>query len=390
MTKLDIKTDKFVQWAKGLEEPEWMTELRIKAFELARSLPYPYAGLVDPSTIKPAGEYVGPCFPISLTGNVENSAIISVESHGLSRCFVREELIKSHVIITDIKTAIRKCAHIVKDLMVVELENMHVALSTAYLNNGIFIYIPRGCQIQLPISAIYDAGSLYSGLFNIIVVGENASATFFEERISIGETLNLGSTQIILKENSRLNLILQERWSIRMKSISTEQARIQKGARLDWTYCNLGSASSDVTLAADFIGPDSTVNLSSLVVLSASQRSEITTRFNHSSSKTSSNILLNGICKEDSNALFQSRIFVPKEAKEVSIGISNKVLLGKNARSEYIPELAIEANDVECEQESIKTEFEDRLTAGLMEDIMKHIQENSVRDNVRKAIGVRL
>lgn len=415
-----LTKDEFFKWVKGLDEPDWMVSFRTNAFEKSLSMQLPDRKEeewrktdirdIKFSLVQPDGEYKGPCFPSPLTENIRNSAIVSIDPHGSSRCFMHEDLKKSHVIITDMKTAIRKCAHIVKDILLsMPLDTKFSALHASFLTDGVFVYVPRGCEISMPISAIFEGGNPFSAQHNIIVVEDGASASYFEERVSQGEGLNLGHTQIFLRDNAKLNYITQDRWSNRTQNLATENLILGRDSRLKWFSCYVGSGLTKTNLISDFTSSNSDAKLYGLYLLSNREHLDIITKFNHNSPKTSGEIVFNGVCKDYSRAIFRGRIFVPKIASQTDSHMTNRVLLlSKEAKSESIPILEIEANDVRCKHAASQGTIDEDLkfylmsrginehnakrlvVTGFLEDILKQIEEESVRDNIRKAIEVKL
>src|SRR5262249_54712496 len=84
------------------------------------------------------------------------------------------------------------------------------ALNTAFLQSGLFLWIPKGVKVETPIQVTFltDAEQMDSASFPrlLVVAEENSSATLIETFVSTGEQQYFTNAvaEIVLKEGARL------------------------------------------------------------------------------------------------------------------------------------------------------------------------------------------
>src|SRR5690625_4078447 len=103
---------------------------------------------------------------------------------------ISKELEDQGVIFTDIFTAFEKHEELVKkyymqDAVVVD-EHRLTALHAALMNGGVFVYVPKGVQVEVPLQTVFWQEDPEVALFNhvLVVAEENSSLTYVENYIS--------------------------------------------------------------------------------------------------------------------------------------------------------------------------------------------------------------
>src|SRR5690606_79930 len=90
-------------------------------------------------------------------------------------------------------------------------EHPFAALNTAFLQDGLHLYVPRGREIADPIHLVHvhtGAEAVASHPRHLIVLEEGASVTLLEDYVSIGDTSALTNPvmEIVLGPGARLRL----------------------------------------------------------------------------------------------------------------------------------------------------------------------------------------
>ena len=79
----------------------------------------------------------------------------------------------------------------------------------------------------------------------------------------------------------------------------------------------------------------------------------------HDAKNTISNIKNNGVCIKDGSIIYQVSSFVPKDIKGCIVNQNNRIINLTNKKSEILPNLYIDTNDVEASHSALIGKFSD-------------------------------
>ena len=192
--------------SKMKNEPEWMLDIRLKAYHEFAKMKWPIFG-PDLSSVT-FDEYI---YYIKSSKKTENSwddvpeaikdtfdklGIREAEQKylaGVSTQFESEvvyhntlkELEEQGVLFCDTDTAVRKYPEIVKEYfakVVPATDNMFAALNTAVWSGGSFIYVPKGVKLKKPLQSYFRINTEQMGQFErtLIIVDDEASVHYVE------------------------------------------------------------------------------------------------------------------------------------------------------------------------------------------------------------------
>ena len=159
-TKWLDQLDAVTNFSLSKGEPEWMTQLRQAALEKAIQLPLPQIDRVK--------FHRWPLFDIheftdhfSETGNVAGFDVMKdnpvLVQEGTNTIFEQlpVELMEKGVIFTDIFTALQEHPDLIKPYYMEKAvkmdEDQLTALHAAFMNSGLFLYVPKNVVINEPI-----------------------------------------------------------------------------------------------------------------------------------------------------------------------------------------------------------------------------------------------
>ncbi|HAJ77556.1 MAG TPA: Fe-S cluster assembly protein SufB, partial [Clostridiales bacterium] len=192
--------------SKRKNEPQWMLDLRLKALETYYKLEMPTWGpdlseldLNNISTyVKPKSDVQSKWedVPDDIKNTFERLGIPKAEHQYLAGVGaqydsevvyhrIKNEMKERGIIYTDIDSAIREYPELVKEYFskcVPLTEHKFIALHYAVFSGGSFVYVPKGVNLEMPLSSYYRLNSPESGQFEhtLIIVDEGASLHFIE------------------------------------------------------------------------------------------------------------------------------------------------------------------------------------------------------------------
>ena len=285
------------------------------------------------------------------------------------------------------------------------------ALNTAFLQSGVFIWIPKNVKLETPLQITFlaDAESQHSASFPrvLVVAEENSSATLVENFVSHGQETHFTNAiaEIVLKDGARLEHYRLQRESRNAYHISTTSAELGRSSSYNTTSINFGARLSrhDVSVVLDHEGAETAVD--GLYMIGADQHTDTHSVIDHKQPHCSSHQLYKGILDDNGRAVFNGKIFVREGAQKTDAMQTNKnLLLSDKARVDTKPQLEIYADDVKCahgaavgqidpeelfylETRGIGPELgRNLLTYGFAEEVIGRIKVESIRSQLDETV----
>jgi Fe-S cluster assembly protein SufB len=214
-------------------EPEWMTEQRLKAYDIFISKPMPTWG----------GDLTGIDFdnifyyvragdqqtnwedvPPEIKDTFDKLGIPEAEQkylQGVSAQYdsesvyhnIRKDLEAKGVIFLDMDSALREHPDLVKEYfgtVIPASDNKFAALNSAVWSGGSFIYVPKGVHVEMPLQAYFRINTRNMGQFErtLIIVDEGGYVHYVEgctAPVYSSDSLHSAVVEIIVKEGGRWN-----------------------------------------------------------------------------------------------------------------------------------------------------------------------------------------
>jgi Fe-S cluster assembly protein SufD len=283
------------------------------------------------------------------------------------------------------------------------------ALNTAFLQSGVFVWIPKNVKLERPLQVTFLADTENSASFPrlLVVAEENSSATLIESYSSAadGKYFTNAIAEIVLKDGAQLNHYRLQRESNNAFHVSTTSAELGRSSRYYTTSINLGARLSrhDISVVMDHEGAETSVD--GLYMVSANQHTDTHSVIDHKQPHCSSHQLYKGILDDNGRAVFNGKVFVREGAQKTDAMQTNKnLLLSDKARVDTKPQLEIFADDVKCahgaavgqidpeelfylETRGIGPELgRNLLTYGFAEEVIAKIKIESIRSQLDEIV----
>ena len=283
------------------------------------------------------------------------------------------------------------------------------ALNTAFLQSGVFVYVPKNVKLETPLQITFIGGSANSASFPrvLVVAEENSSATLVENFVSGGEQRYFTNAiaEIVLKDGAQLEHYRLQRDSKKAFHVSTTSAELGRASRYDVTSINLGGQLSrhDISVVMDHEGAETSVD--GLYMVDSDQHTDTHSVIDHKQPHCTSHQLYKGILDDNARAVFNGKVFVREGAQKTDAMQTNKnLLLSPHARVDTKPQLEIYADDVKCahgaavgqidqeelfylEARGINPELgRSLLTYGFAEEVIGKIKIESIRSQLDEIV----
>jgi Fe-S cluster assembly protein SufD len=363
---LPIDSQAVLEGSRNRQEPEWMTNLRSKALELAQTLELPKLEKtrIDRWDLSSFGVYKKPealtsadALPEQAKALVKEDNLIVQRNSGKVLGSLSSELAAKGVIFTDLETAVREHGDLVQKYFMKAVEtgeNLLTALHTAAWSGGVFLYVPRGIAVEIPLQAVFvtdDAEASFSP--HVLIVAEaNASVTYVDNFVSASGGKSLvqnGVVEVFAQAGASVQYASVHNLSEHVTDLTYRRAVLENDAKINWIVgeLNSGNTMSDTTSLLKGNGSNSDIKV--ICVGTDDQKMNLTTRNVHFGKASESDMITRAVMRDEATAIINGITKIEKGATGANGQQTEKVLmLSPKARGDANPILLIDEDDVKA------------------------------------------
>ncbi len=404
MYQLSLLEKNFNNLIENVKEPSWMTQTRHEAFKQYTSLPLEssalYSKYSNANKLIPDNIFFN---SPTLTDDKDELNIFSDRIEELSKTssilcknskilqsFLPEEFEKKGIIITNITYAINEFSDLIQKYLnknkLNYKEDKFLALSSAAFQNGYFIFIPKNIVLEDPIRIInyLSEDGLSSISRNIIVCEDFSKATLVQELYS-PEVNNSQSQQQAYFElleahvmpNAQCEMVTLQSMNYDSINFSNRKAFVERDAKMSWSLALFGSQLSRYKVDSIMQGPGALAEDVEIIFGIGNQSFDITSNLIHVAPHTRGKVLVKSVLKDTSQSLFKGMIKINKNAKATESYLAgHAILLNKGAKSDAIPGLEIECNEVRATHSASVAQIDENqifylMSRGLSKELAK-------------------
>jgi Fe-S cluster assembly protein SufD len=290
-------------------------------------------------------------------------------------------------------------------------EHAFAALNTAFLGDGLFIYLPPGAVVETPITLNFVAEPSHRPLAwfrrALVVAGRNSQATIVERYSGPPGTTYFTSavTEIALDEGAIVDHYKVQQEGDGGFHVGTTQVRMGRSSNFASHNLAFGGRLTRNDINAYLGGEGSECTLNGLYLGGGEQLIDNHTRIDHAKPHCASHELYKGILDGKARGVFAGRIYVHPDAQKTDAKQTNQtLLLSDDAIIDTKPQLEIFADDVKCthgatvgqlDAESLfylrtrgigKDEARALLTFAFANDVIGRIKIQSLRDELEQLL----
>ncbi|MBI1347524.1 Fe-S cluster assembly protein SufD [bacterium] len=228
------------------------------------------------------------------------------------------------------------------------------AWHAAFCTGGTVLYVPRNVELSAPLYSLIglSAENAADLSHTLVVLEEGASATLLEETCSDSATaagLHVGAVELLLAPGSQLRYVQLQNWNDKVWHIAHQSGRVARDASLQWTVAGLGSRFAHIHQAIHLDGRGASAEVNGVTFATERQVISYYTQQDHHAPDTRSDLLYKDVLRDRARVVWRGMIKVDKDAQKTDGYQRNDALLmSADARSDLIPGLEIEADDVRC------------------------------------------
>jgi Fe-S cluster assembly protein SufB len=409
----NIETDKL---PKGLSEevvraisakknePEWLTEWRVKAYyqflEMKEpkwsNVDYPPVDLqdihyyaapkkkkklesldeVDPELLNTFNKLGIPLEEQKMLAGVAVDAVIDSVS---VKTTYKEKLAELGIIFSSFSEAVHSHPELVKKYLgtvVPANDNYFTALNSAVFSDGSFVYIPKGVKCPMELSTYFRINERDTGQFErTLIVAEEASQVSYLEGCTAPmrdeNQLHAAVVELVALDDATIKYSTVQNWYPGNKegkggiyNFVTKRGLCQGvNSKITWTQVETGSAVTWKYPSCVLLGDNSVGEFYSVAVTNNYQQADTGTKMTHIGKNTRSTIISKGISAGYSNNSYRGLVKIGKKAENAhNFSVCDSLLMGDKCGAHTFPYLEVENNSAKVEHEATTSKIgEDQL-----------------------------
>jgi Fe-S cluster assembly protein SufD len=358
----------FESFSKTSGSPDWLKDLRTNGISHFTELGFPKQNqeewvftstkLIQELDFIPALASAGasPDLAPFLFKDLTGPRLVFVDghlSHGLSEL----PTLPDGVLITNLASAIETHGDLVKAHLAHYAKtdgSGFSALNTAFIQDGAFVFLPKGRTVDQPIHLIFvatDGDANTINLRNLIVAEENSEAKIIESFCSAGEQAVFTNvvTEIAVAASARVEHCKFQEQNRESFHVATIQAQLERNCHFTSHSISTGSriARNDINLT--MTGEHVECVMNGLYLIGDQQHVDHHTMADHAMPNCDSHEYYHGILGDESRGVFNGKIFVREDAQKTDAKQSSRaILMSDKATLNAKPQLEIYADDVKC------------------------------------------
>lgn len=264
------------------------------------------------------------------------------------------------VVWTDMATAVREHPELVQKYFmedaVAVAADKYTALHAAFWSGGTFLYVPPNVEVELPfVSVLWQEMPQLAVFPHTILVAENGSrVTLVSELLSMGcdscpDTYHGGVSELYIGAGANVQFINTQDLGRQVYDLRTQTAVLDRDSHLEWLTVTLGGRVSRSSQHTVLRQPGAEAVVTGLYLPDGKQHIAFDTLQDHVAANCSSDLLYQGALLGRSRSVYEGTIRAWPGAQKTNAYQSNRnLLLSRKARSDSLPQLEIEANDLRC------------------------------------------
>lgn len=390
---LNRETVRFISAKKN--EPEWMLEWRLEAFERWLQMEEPtwpkvtypeidfqdayyYAAPksdddrpksldeVDPELLRTYEKLGIPLIEQQMLAGVAVDAVF--DSVSVVTTF-KERLAEDGVIFCPISEALQSHPELVRKYLgtvVPQSDNFYAALNSAVFSDGSFVYIPKGVRCPMELSTYFRINEAETGQFErtLIIAEEGAYCSYLEGCTAPQRDenqLHAAVVELVILKDAEIKYSTVQNWypgnadgEGGIYNFVTKRADCRgDNAKVSWTQVETGSAVTWKYPSCILRGDNSVGEFYSIAITNNHQQADTGTKMIHLGKNTSSRIISKGISAGKSQSTYRGLVSAHKRAANArNYTQCDSLLIGNTCGAHTVPYIEVNNPSVMIEHEA--------------------------------------
>ncbi|MBT7458068.1 MAG: Fe-S cluster assembly protein SufB [Flavobacteriaceae bacterium] len=389
--------------SKRKNEPNWMTEWRLEAYQSWTEMEEPDWANVDYpkpdfqaisyySAPKTAPKYnsldeVDPelldtfkRLGISIDEQKKLAGVavdIVMDSVSVATTF-KETLAEKGIIFCSISEAIKEYPNLVRKYIgtvVPRKDNYYAALNSAVFSDGSFCYIPKGVRCPMELSTYFRINQAGTGQFErtLVIADEGSYVSYLEGCTAPARDenqLHAAVVELVAHDHAEIKYSTVQNWypgdadgKGGVFNFVTKRGICHRSAKISWTQVETGSAVTWKYPSCILKGDDSIGEFYSIAVTNNRQQADTGTKMVHLGKRTKSTIISKGISAGTSQNSYRGLVKISPRADEArNFSQCDSLLMGNKCGAHTFPYIEVGNKSAQIEHEATTSKIgEDQI-----------------------------
>ena len=333
-----------VELSRIKEEPTWMLEKRLAAFDLYVKTPLPSFGpSLEELELEGITYFKDPNIaetdswddlPKEITDVYEKLGIPTAEREwlggvgaqydsGIVYHRLRESLAAQGVVFENMDVAVHKYPELVQKYFMTDCvpasDHKFTMLHGAVWSGGTFIYIPKGVKVSMPLQAYFRMNAPSSGQFeHTLIIADEGSRVSYIEGCSApkytSSSLHAGCVELFVLESAKITYSSIENWSKNTYNLNTKKAIVEKQGKVEWLNGNMGSRVTMLYPSSVLVGESAESESLGIVFAGSGQVQDTGSKVIHLAPNTKSIIRSKSVSKEGGSSIYRGFVKIGSKA----------------------------------------------------------------------------
>ena len=396
-------------------EPDWMTDWRLSAFERWEGMSIPNWAMltlaeidfqdlyyyarpksmavkpksldeVDPKLLETYKKLGIPLQEQMILAGVEGAEAAPAEGRKVAVDAVfdsvsvgttfQKELEQAGVIFCSISEAIEKHPELVKKYLgtvVPPSDNFYATLNSAVFSDGSFVYVPPGVRCPMELSTYFRINAENTGQFErTLIIADKGSYVSYLEGCTAPKRdvaqLHAAVVEIIVEEDAEVKYSTVQNWypgdeegKGGIYNFVTKRADCRGDrAKVMWTQVETGSAVTWKYPSCILRGDDSQGEFYSIAITNNMQQADTGTKMVHLGQNTKSRIVSKGISAGKAQNTYRGLVSMhPKAKNSRNYTQCDSLLIGSECGAHTVPYIEVKNNSSRVEHEATTSKVDD-------------------------------
>ncbi len=383
------------------DEPEWMLELRLKAYAKWQKMEEPHWGKLEyePIDYQAISYYSAPKQGVDSLDDVDPKILEAYDKLGIPleeqkqlagvkvavdavvdsvsvKTTYQKELKEKGIIFCSISEAIKDYPELVKKYLfsvVPVTDNFFSALNSAVFTDGTFVYIPKGVRCPMELSTYFRINALNTGQFErTLIVADEGSYVSYNEGCSAPtrdeNQLHAAVVELIAMKDAEIKYSTIQNWYPGDEEgrggiynfVTKRGLCAGENSKISWTQVETGSSITWKYPSCILKGDNSVGEFYSVAVTTLAQVADTGTKMIHLGKNTSSTIISKGISAMKGQNTYRGLVKIGAEAKGArNFSECDSLLIGSECGAHTFPYLESKDSHGQVEHEATTTKISD-------------------------------
>jgi Fe-S cluster assembly protein SufD len=342
-------------------EPKWALDKRLEAFAAIDELPLPQVqktnidrwnfsefSLVASDTTYERAEQL-PTEISRLFLSEQTNVLVQKNDKAV---FQTSESLPNGVVFTSLTNAFSEQETLLKKYLYQQApENRVAAIHRAFMQGGVFLYVPRNVTVELPLQTIFWLEGKEAAIFPhiIVVAEENSQVELVANFVDTDQQAALSNSVIeaFVGQGAKVQIATVSQYSKTIVDVMERVATVGRDANLEWIVADLSDGRIISKSTTNLVENGGHVDVKSVAFGAGEMRANITAEIRHIGTHTTSDIQARSVMKDQATSVLNSITKIEKGAVKADGQQTGKVLmLDPQARGDANPILLIDENDV--------------------------------------------